>query len=225
MNILEYALSAAILVHVAFLFHAMGFLARDELVLRLLVVTGTCFYILYYISIADIPLWDAIITSSILGVINLYMIVVLVVERTMFAMDDRATRSFKYFSTLNPGEYRKINKLADRHIASTQTTLTQENNANTRLIFILEGEVLVEKHGQSTTVNGPVFIGEVGMVLDSISTATTTIAKGVEYETWDYTELRKLMAGSTAIKNALIALFSKDMAHKVGASMPTHNSH
>jgi len=86
---IEYVTSAAILVQVAFLFYALGFLARDELLLRILILVGTIFYLLYYFFIDEAPLWEAIFTSSILGIINIGMILVLILERTTFAMEQR----------------------------------------------------------------------------------------------------------------------------------------
>ena len=45
---IDYLTSAAILVQIAFIFYSLGFLARDELWLRCLLLTGTTFYLFYY---------------------------------------------------------------------------------------------------------------------------------------------------------------------------------
>jgi len=78
--------TAEIFVYAALLFYVLGFLFRDELWLRGLLFVGTIFYIIYYYYAASNPLWDAILTSSILGVVNVAMIGVVIWERTKFTM-------------------------------------------------------------------------------------------------------------------------------------------
>ena len=62
---------ASTLIHLGALLYILGFLVRDELLLRLLVLGGSGLYILYYFLFPATPLWDAIITSLILGVANI----------------------------------------------------------------------------------------------------------------------------------------------------------
>ena len=70
----SYFWSAGVFVNLALLFYVLGFLARDEIWLRGLILIGTAFYLIYYYYAADTPLWDAIFASGVLGLANIYMI-------------------------------------------------------------------------------------------------------------------------------------------------------
>jgi len=65
-------LLATVFVQLALLFYVLGFLTRNELYLRVWLLTGTGFYILYYYFVTDVPLWDALWTSAAIGVVNFH---------------------------------------------------------------------------------------------------------------------------------------------------------
>ena len=50
--------------------YAVGYLVINQVILRILVLFGTGFYIWYYAVVADVPLWDAIL-ASILSLIHI----------------------------------------------------------------------------------------------------------------------------------------------------------
>ncbi len=78
MGVLMLGLSVAVFVYAAFVFDVFGFLARDELWLRLQMMAAMMLYIIYYYLVADAPLWDAIITNGTLAAVNLAMIFVVI---------------------------------------------------------------------------------------------------------------------------------------------------
>jgi len=219
---IEYITSAAVLVQFAFLFYALGFLTRDELWLRILVLTGTVFYLLYYFFIDETPLWEAIATTTILGLINTYMIFILILERTTFAMDDLTTRVFEKFDTLTPGQFRKVIKLATTTEVATQTVLTQQGQSIDRLHLVVDGSVNLEKSGQNHAMQAPLFLGEISFLLDDTASANVTVPKDATVVSWAFTDLHRLMDKAPAIRNAIIALFSRDLAQKLGRSAPAN---
>ena len=97
-----------VLVYVALAFGVMGFLARDELHWRGLMLAATGFYLCYYFFIAESPLWDAFIANSLLGLVNLSMIFVVIVERSTFGMSREKIDLFRMFPLLTPGQFRKL---------------------------------------------------------------------------------------------------------------------
>ena len=56
-------LSVGVLVYLAFAFDVAGFMARDELLWRGLMLTASAFYLVYYYFVVDEPLRDAILTK------------------------------------------------------------------------------------------------------------------------------------------------------------------
>jgi hypothetical protein len=222
--VFEYLTSAAILVQFAFLFYSLGFLARDELWLRGFLLVGTIFYLLYYYFIEAEPLWEAIFTSGVLGAINLCMIVVLIFERTTFAMDEQTEKAFQSFDTLTPGQFRKVIKLAKTVTVHKDTKLSVEHTPIEHLYLVTDGAASLSKSGTVTELAAPLFLGEVGFLLEGKASATVIVKNGGTFTYWDANALRKLMNTSPAINNAIIALLSRDLASKLGRSSPIENA-
>lgn len=221
---IEYITSAAVLVQIAFIFYSLGFLARDEMWLRCLLLTGTGFYLLYYYNIEEEPLWDAIFTSGILGAINMGMIILLAFERTTFAMDEQTAKTYQSFDTLTPGQFRKVMKLATTVKVGENTILSQESEPIDHLYLVTDGTAEINKLGSSHILPAPLFMGEIGFLLDGTASATVNLQEGSTYTYWQADDLRNLMDATPAIRNAMIALFSRDLAAKLGRSAPTQKS-
>ena len=100
--------SVGIFVHLALLFYVLGFLVRDELWLRGLILIGSGFYILYYYYASATPLWDAIFASAVIGLVNISMMVVIVRERSTIGMNAEMLLLYESFPTLSPGQFRRI---------------------------------------------------------------------------------------------------------------------
>lgn len=62
------------IVHVGAMLYLAGFLFRNQLILRGLIVAGDLVYILYFYFAPDIPLWGGIFWSILFTVVNLAMI-------------------------------------------------------------------------------------------------------------------------------------------------------
>ncbi len=212
--------SAEAFVYAALLFYVLGFLFRDELWLRGLILIGTGFYVIYYFYAADRPLWDAIVTSSILGIVNLWMICVVVMERTTFSMSPDQAQLYVHFQNLNPGQFRRLIKKGQILIAESEVTLSKENESLEEFFFIFDGNSKITKLGDTTEVSGARFIGEVAFLKGTSASATVTIDKGSRYVSWSHENLRKLMTKSPNLSNGLLALLNLDMAGKVASSQP-----
>lgn len=214
----DYLFSAGILVHLALLFYALGFLFRDELILRVLLLTGTIFYLLYYYYAAETPLWDAIYTSGILFIINTAMILIIIRERTKLALSGDEAALFSIFKTLTPGQFRKIMKIATWHEPQENQTILTENVKSEKLYFSMPGKVQMEKEGSVFTTQGNMFIGEIGFMLNEPASATVTVLPGTKYVEWDAQKLKTMMQKSQPLENAFKAMFNFDLARKVSRS-------
>lgn len=213
-------ISAELFVYVALLFYVLGFLFRDELWLRGLLFIGTFFYILYYYFAADTPLWDAIITSGILGLVNIVMIGVVILERTTFAMNAETAELYSYFSNLSPGQFRRIMKRGQQQVSGEAQTLCREGETLDRLYFVVDGTVYITKGAKRSLVSDGSFVGEVAFLRGTPASATVDIGPGTTYVVWEHDVLRALMAKSPNLANALLAKFNMDLAGKVARSHP-----
>lgn len=213
-------MNAGILVYAAFLFQAAGFVTRDELWLRLLVVAGSFLYIAYYFFFPAEPLWGAILASALLVAINLVLIAIILRERTLVLMPDREMMLFDKLNRFSPGQFRRLMRHAEWHTASGNTQLTREGELPDRLYFIMDGEATIRKQHHSVSREGNIFAGEIAFLYHTPASATVEIGDGVHYVSWEAKALRALMQRSAAMENAVIATLSRDMAGKVAASQP-----
>jgi len=209
---------ASLLIHAGAVAYIIAFLARDELYLRVLALTGSFLYICYYFFFPEVPLWDAIISSSILIGANLIVLSRIVLERTTFSLSDDEKRLFNAFETLSPGQFRKVLKLATWSIANEPTELTREGVPLGDLFYIFSGAVSVAKSGKAFTIREGNFVGEIAYVLRRTPSATATAGEDVRYVSWHADDLRKLGQNNAELGNALIALLTQDLAAKLSTS-------
>ena len=212
-------ISASLLVHVASLLYVVAFVVRNQLVLRTLVLIATVLYIAYYFFAPDVPLWDAIGWSAVLGLANIYVMSKLMLERTTFRLTNAQRQLYDVFHTLNPGEFRQLLKITHWHSveAATVQTLTTEGKACTDLFLVLSGQISIDKGARSFAVEPEKFIGEVSYYLQKPASATVTVTGGT-YVSWSHSALETLKRKNPAIRIAVQQILSTDMAHKIAVS-------
>lgn len=208
------------LIHIGAALLLIAYAIRDELKLRLLIIISTFIYIAYYYLVADSPLWDAIITSALMIVINVFVLAQIVLERTTFRMSEDEKALFDAFETLSPGQFRRIAKLAHWRTADDAdgVILTREQEPSDSLFYVFEGIISVEKADRRFRLPEGNFVGEVAFVLKRKTTATTIAPLGVRFVEWDSKALRKLSDKYPNLGNALNALLTRDLARKISAS-------
>ncbi|SHG97954.1 Crp/Fnr family transcriptional regulator [Marivita hallyeonensis] len=212
--------SAEFFVHVALFFYVWGLLARNELWLRLLILAGTFCYIVYYYYVSEAPLWDAIWASSVIGVTNLFMIGVILHERSTLGMNATMLALYASFPTLNPGQFRRIMKHADWVTAEAETRICTRGVRPDSLYLVSAGQMHLFRDGTDAWIGPGNFIGEISFLIDGPATADVIAQKGTEYVRWDRAKLKALMDKSPRISNAISALFNKDIARKLSVSTP-----
>jgi len=220
MGVLMLGLSVAVFVYAAFVFDVFGFLARDELWLRLQMMAAMMLYIIYYYLVADAPLWDAIITNGTLAAVNLAMIFVVIAERTTFSMTSETAQLYKKFTMLSPGQFRRLLRLGARTTAIDPKVLVTEGAPIDTVYFVINNTARLEKNDEVFPLESGSFVGEIGFLTDQPASATVSVDAGTEYFAWDVAELHRVFARSTGLRNALLAQLNKDLANKLSRSVP-----
>jgi hypothetical protein len=183
--------------------------------LRSFVLAATGFYITYYYNVAESPLWNAIACSAVLGVVNLYVTIQLALERTTFRMSRDERRLYGAFSTMTPGEFRKLSEKAIWHEPGKTALLTKEDQPNRSLFYIVQGHVNVQKRGLSFAMKAGTFVGEVSYLLKSVATATVHADKQARYIEWRHEDLIEIEKRHQGIRIALRDILNADLATKV----------
>ena len=215
-----FALTAAALVYIGCLIKALGYLARDELWLRLLLLTGTLFNVLYYMVLGDRPMWDPIITNALLALVNLGVIAVVIVERSTIGMRRRDAELYADFQFLTPGQFRSLLRRGERRTAEIAEVILVEGAPVERLYFLAGGSVEADKGGARFDLDSVAFVGEIGFLTDRPASATIRLKPGAEYLVWHIAALRRLFKRAPALRNGLMAHLNQDLASKLTASVP-----
>lgn len=207
-------------VYLAFAFALAAYLARDELWLRLLMLAASVNYLLFYYFATEEPLWDAILTSGLLAIVNLVVIGIVVTERTTLAMSRQVASIYRSFDMLTPGQFRRIMRLGQIRTADQPVRLTTEGQPVDKLSFVTEGVVVVTKQGRRTEIPARIFVGEIAYATGRPASATVDVLPGAVWIEWDQEALRRLTRRVPSLGVALVAQFNADLLDKVASSQP-----
>jgi len=212
-----------IMLNVAVAFYVMGFLFRDQIVLRSLVLSGSACYVIYYFIVSDAPLWDAILATTLIMASTAYGLISLLLSRSKLAVP-RAQMpvldAMESFGRLEPGLFRRLMDCGDRRVASAETPLTREGVPPEALAFLVSGGMRIRKGDVDLVLPGPCFVGEVGWMLGTPASADVAAVPGSDYVLWPRDDLRRAMRRNPRLETALDALVAHDMARKVAAAAP-----
>ncbi len=203
------------IVHAGALLYLAGFLFRNQLILRGLIIAGDFVYILYFYFAPDVPLWGGIFWSVMFTVVNLAMIALIVADTMHFNLTANEKKLFGLLENLTPGEFRQLLRAGRQERAEAAAVITREGQGLEKLYFILEGKMTIEKGGQRWPSESQTFIGEIAFLLARPATATVTLETGTVYFVWDAPPLHRLLRASPALDTALSSIMNKKLAQKV----------
>ncbi len=215
---MEYVLGTAAIVHIAGLMHVLGYLSRDQLILRGFLLAGTAVYIVFYAVQATGPMWSAMLWSTVLGAANLYVIVSMILDRRVQRFTEDEQKLFSEFAGMSPGQFRRLMRAGKWMTAASPTVLTTENERPWALYYVLEGGITIAKSGREFQVQPPMFIGEVAWLLNTDASATVEIADGARYVVWDTGDLKALLKRNPDLGLCLDNLLNRDLAGKIARS-------
>lgn len=206
------------LIHAAALIAVAALTCRDQLVLRALLVVSTLLYILYYVVVPEVILWDALFWTVVNLGVNLLMMARLVFARTQFRLGTEERRLFAALGGLSPGEFRSLMKIGLWRHSEDGRTLLREGEVVEKVYYVLDGRSHVEKAGRNLVIGPQSFIGEVGFLRRQPASATVTVEPGACYVEWPVAALNALRMRRPLIKVALDGLLASDMAAKMTAA-------
>lgn len=125
---------------------------------------------------------------------------------------------FRALPEIGENDLAALIEIATSETLRPRTDLTTEGVVPTRLCFVLEGGMLLEKAGRIRRIDPGIFVGETAFVLDDVASATVTLDKGGRCVSWDIGELRALMERNENIAAGFDTAFKRDLARKVASS-------
>ena len=214
-----YIFETSLLVHAATLTYVLGFAFRNQITLRLLVLIGTIFYILYYYFHTTTPLWDAIFGSVLIAIATAHGLIMLIYSRYPVGFSRTDREIFAKFDMLEPGQFRQLMKAGKMHFTSENIVLTREDEIAEQMYFVLNGQIEIAKRDRVFLVPDHSFVGEIGFVLDGPASATARLPAGGSYIAWDRSVLNTLLERKTQLRQAFNALVTQDIASKLSTSV------
>lgn len=201
----------------------LAYLIINQIILRCTMLIGTTLYGWYYSVVAEEPLWTAICTSIAMATANIWGLAFLLFRKSHFSIPSEFRDLYGRFDVLPPGDFGSLARLGSRRrlVAPVQATL--EHEPVETLFYVVEGTVIIEKSGESFTLQGGIFLGEVAFLTGTPASATARIGAGSEIIEWSVERLRRKSETNVRLKLAVDAAISHDLARKVaraGAPIP-----
>ena len=219
----SFSLDASLLIHFATLGYVLGFLFKEQLVLRMLVLFSTIIYIIYYYYFPAQPLWAAIMGSSLIMLANIIGTISLLYDRLPITIDSDHMTIYNSLHGVEPGEFRRLIKAAKININSTDIMITKENKPPTHLYYLVKGKGISDKNGQSFTIPEGRFVGEISFILGGDASASVKLEKGSQYLSWEKSVLIKLLEKKPNLQQVFEAYIARDMATKLASSQSLIN--
>ncbi len=169
---------AGALVHFATLGYVLGFLFKNQIVLRVLVMVATVLYIIYYYTFPVEPLWGAILGSLLIMIANITGLLRLLYDKLPLRISPEYMRVYANLKGLQPGEFRHLMKLSKLKTAEEDTQLTVHNEKPDALYYIVKGNPIASKGDHQFPIASSKFVGEVSFILNSVASASVVLPKG-----------------------------------------------
>ena len=195
----------------SFALKLLGFLTTDVMLLRVLVSAGFAANILFYFGATELPFWSGVVTNSVLVAGNVFMIALLVYERSAWRMTKHERQFAELLPALLPGQLRWLLARGQEDHLREAKELTREGVIPDRLYFLREGRVTLDKQGQTAIFDGPAFVGELGFLASSEASATVVAQPGAHLVSWEAAALHKSLNRRRELSNALRAELSRDI--------------
>lgn len=187
---------------------------RDQLKLRLVLLVSIAITCLTIAS-AERPMWDSLFWNIVTWLINAFMTVRIIYDRTHVGLSVEEEQLFSALGSLSPGEFRKLLRIATWHTAAEPRVLTREGVGTDRLFYILGGEIEITKGARVGSLAPQTFIGEIAFLRGTAASATVKVSAGTRYLEWPTSALSALLRRHQQLSIAVNRLLSADMAIKV----------
>lgn len=203
--------------HLYNIIYIIGFFLKNIIWLRIAMIIGAIFEIIFFLMVGDKELVWTLIYCSIWILVNLYELILLLKEKISLRLSERELLlyelSFKFLSKIN---FRKLLDIAEWHNADKETVLIEESTKIDKLYFITKGVAQVESKDKiDVYISDGNFAGEMSFITNELTTAKVTAITPIEYLVWSREELLSLLAKSKEIEEGLSTIFNYDLVKKL----------
>jgi hypothetical protein len=208
----------AYLLHTANVVYLLSYLVKDILWLRLLTVVGGLMLMVWAFAQPQ-PLWASLGWNAVFMAINLWRIVLLLLERRPIRLSERDARLYRQvFRSLTPREFVQLLALGRWEEATPETRIVERAQSLDRLMVIASGRTAVRVGERVVELGEGQFVGEMSFITGEPPTADVVAIDPIRYVAWPKTELRTFLADHPALRAAWQAVLGADLVGKLRAA-------
>lgn len=203
-----------LVVNVGYVLMLLGFLARDVLWLRLLLVAGQSSVVFYTLGVGAVPV---AIWNGLFACINGFQVVMILRERRGVSLPAELRDFYKQtFAAFTPREFLQLWRMGtEKNLASG--LLVREGELPIQLFFLLQGSLSVERSGHTLAQLKPgSFVAEMAFLTGEPASADV-IAVGSEVHcmAWETAALQHWRERKPALWTKLLSVLGKDLIDKI----------
>jgi Popeye protein conserved region len=203
------------LVHIGALLYLCCFAFKNQIWLRSFAILGDLFYLSYYFSVADRPLWEAIFWNIPNILLNVVMISLLLRDNRMPVLEEDELLLFRTLKLLTPAQFKALLKGTVWQKSSQPVFLTEEGKNPASLYFVLRGIVEMEKRGKHCSIPNNTFIGEVAYLKNGPASARIGVSGESVIVKWPHEFLNRIFGKDEKLKAAFTSMMASDLASKL----------
>ncbi len=203
------------LVFLAAAIQAAALLFRGQIRIRVFLLVGSMVYLVYYMTVATEPLWEAMIATAAMSVANVFGLGALLLGNTVRLIPASQIPLYSMFGSVAPGEFRSLMRFGKIRRLIDDEVLTSIGEVPDSLYFIIDGELEIQQGLGRFRIPSRHFIGEVSLMLGTPASATVNIKAGAQIVEWPREQLVRAMGRHPKLKITLESLLGRDMARKV----------
>ena len=203
------------LLHLSFLLLVVSMTMRDIAALRALAIASGVASICYRMFFVYDPV--SVLWQSLLIGVNVVQLAILWAERFRARLsDDEEFFIATVIPTVHRSKARKLIRTGHVITVEAGERLTTDGVLVPKLMFVVEGVVRIDKHGQQVaTCSRGDFLGEMSVVTGEPASADAFAATAVRYLAFSREPLQRVLSADTELRHALESSFNRNLIGKL----------
>ncbi|MBM4174416.1 MAG: cyclic nucleotide-binding domain-containing protein [Ignavibacteria bacterium] len=213
----QFSLTEFLITSIFNLFYLAGFIVKDILWLRVLIIIGFNIEMAYHFRDLHKPEWAEIIWCGFYIIVNGWQFMMLYRERRNLKFtDEELALHAKVFKNMPTTAFRKLLNIAGYEDLPNDFVMIHQDTTVDKLALISDGLAKIEVDGTIVSyVRNGQFVGEMSFLSGNLTTATVTTIDETRCLLWDKAQLRELMKKDIEVEASMQMVFSSDLLSKM----------
>ena len=203
--------------HLANLIYCVGFIIKNILWLRLVMIVAAIVEIIYLYNFPDGPVWVYIYWCILWIAVNFVQLTILLREKITLKFSPEEYRLYQLtFSSIPEILYKKLISVAKWGDTDPESILVDEGVEFDKLLLIYSGIAEVESQNELVAyLRDGNFVGEMSFISGNLTSARVRALSEIKYVYWDKSTLTKILNKSKELDDGLRTVFNIDLVKKL----------